>query len=146
MGQRQLLCIGRAIIRQAKILVMDEATASLDFNTGQFFFLNFLLSLVILIIFSDALIKQTVRECFASNTLITIAHRLDTIVFFYSIIFYMKFLFNCIAQQMDSDRIMVFEQGKLIEFDTPSNLMGNPNSKFALLVAAAQKSFNNYGK
>jgi len=103
-GQRQLLCLGRALLRGTKILVMDEATASLDFKT-------------------DALIKATVRECFASKTLITIAHRLDTI--------------------FDSDRVMVFEEGKIAEFDTPTALMANPNSKFSLLVAAAQKSLKN---
>jgi len=94
-GQRQLMCLGRALLRKTKILVMDEATASLDFKT-------------------DALIKTTVRECFASKTLITIAHRLDTI--------------------LDSDRVMVFEQGKIAEFDSPVTLMANPSSSFFSLV------------
>jgi len=100
-GQRQLLCLGRALLRRSKILVMDEATASLDFNT-------------------DAHIKATVRECFTAKTLITIAHRLDTV--------------------LDSDRVIVFEDGKIAEFDSPSALLVNPGSKFSLLVAAAQKS------
>jgi len=100
-GQRQLLCLGRALLRKTKILVMDEATASLDFNT-------------------DTLIKATVRECFAEKTLITIAHRLDTI--------------------LDSDRVMVFDAGKIVEFDSPSALLSNPTSRFALLVEAARQS------
>ena len=72
------------MLRHAKILVMDEATASLDFNTGMllfpFFPFVFTSSVFILFYSSDALVKTTVRECFASKTLITIAHRLDTIV------------------------------------------------------------------
>lgn len=86
-GQRQLLCLARAVLRKPKVLVMDEATASLDYA-------------------ADAMIKQFIRKEFSKNsnmTTITIAHRLDTI--------------------LDSDRIMVFDQGMLVEFDSPRVLL-----------------------
>ena len=79
-GQRQLLCVGRALLRGSKILVLDEATSSVDLT-------------------SDAQIQDMVRTEFHSKTLITIAHRLWTIIGY--------------------DRVAVFEQGALAEFDTP---------------------------
>jgi len=94
-GQRQLLCISRALLQNAKIVVMDEATASIDMET-------------------DNCIQKTIREAFKEYTVITIAHRINTII--------------------DSDRIMVLEKGKLIEFDTPYHLLNNPNSLFTSLV------------
>lgn len=94
-GQRQLLCIGRALLRNSKILVLDEATASIDLQT-------------------DELIQKTIRESFASCTVMTIAHRLHTII--------------------DSDRIMVLEKGRLMELDAPATLLTNPNSLFYQLV------------
>ena len=60
-GQRQLLCLARALLKQSKILVMDEATSSVDFEM-------------------DAKITQTIKECFDSTTMIVIAHRLATIM------------------------------------------------------------------
>lgn len=99
-GQRQLFCLARAILRQTKILVLDEATASVDLET-------------------DALIQHTVRTEFADRTVLTIAHRLNTII--------------------DSDRIMVLDQGELVEFDTPRNLLSDKDSRFTGLCRQTGK-------
>jgi hypothetical protein len=88
-GQRQLICIARALLRQSKIIVLDEATAAVDNET-------------------DALIQTTLRTCFADCTVLTIAHRLNTI--------------------MDSTRVMVLDAGYLVEFDTPHNLLQKPGT------------------
>ncbi len=83
-GQRQLLCMARALLRKAKVLVLDEATSNVDTA-------------------SDALIQETVRAAFADCTVLTIAHRLHSI--------------------LDSDRILVLEDGRVKEFDTPEHLL-----------------------
>ncbi|XP_041065533.1 canalicular multispecific organic anion transporter 1 [Carcharodon carcharias] len=83
-GQRQLLCLARALLRKSKILILDEATAAIDLET-------------------DDLIQTTVRTEFADCTVLTIAHRLHTI--------------------MDSTRVMVLDAGRIVEFDTPSTLL-----------------------
>ncbi|PRP77615.1 hypothetical protein PROFUN_00476 [Planoprotostelium fungivorum] len=90
-GQRQLLCLARAILRKSKILIMDEATAAVDFET-------------------DSLIQQTIRQEFKNTTVLTIAHRIHTI--------------------MDYDRIVVLDAGRVAEFDTPDNLLANPKGIF----------------
>lgn len=82
-GQRQLLCVARALLQGSKILVLDEATSSVDLQ-------------------SDALIQDMIRNELSEKTLITIAHRLWTIISY--------------------DRVAVFDHGKLAEFDTPLNL------------------------
>jgi ABC-type multidrug transport system fused ATPase/permease subunit len=87
-GEKQLLCLARSIIRKSKIVLLDEATANID-NT------------------SDQIIQQTIRQEFQDSTVITIAHRLDTII--------------------DSDRIIVMDSGKIVEFDTPHALLNRPS-------------------
>eukprot|EP00980_Cylindrotheca_fusiformis_P028088 scaffold22578_cov164-Cylindrotheca_fusiformis.AAC.14 len=94
-GQRQLLCIARSLLRKPKILVMDEATASIDNET-------------------DAAIQKMVRENFADATVLTIAHRLNTI--------------------MDSDRVLVLDDGKVVEWDTPENLLAKGEGHFWAMV------------
>jgi ATP-binding cassette subfamily C (CFTR/MRP) protein 1 len=100
-GQRQLLCIARSLLRHPKILVMDEATASIDNAT-------------------DALIQEMIRSNFEKATVLTIAHRLNTI--------------------MDSDRILVLSKGEIVEFDTPSSLLSRKESMFYAMVEESKAS------
>ncbi|OQV17378.1 Canalicular multispecific organic anion transporter 2 [Hypsibius exemplaris] len=97
-GQRQLICLARALLRKTKILVLDEATAAIDLET-------------------DALIQATISEKFADCTILTIAHRINTI--------------------MDSTRIMVLDQGKVKEFATPEKLLSDESGVFYSLAKAA---------
>ncbi|NXV09693.1 MRP2 protein, partial [Cettia cetti] len=83
-GQRQLVCLARALLRKAKILILDEATAAVDLET-------------------DNLIQTTIRSEFADCTVLTIAHRLHTI--------------------MDSNRVMVLHAGQIVEFGSPEELL-----------------------
>eukprot|EP00760_Papus_ankaliazontas_P023012 PhM_4_TR19114/c0_g1_i1/m.81065 len=95
-GQRQLLCLARALLKRTRILLLDEATASVDTE-------------------ADALIQRTIHECFTECTVLTIAHRLQTII--------------------DGDRVVVLDNGRLAEFDTPKKLLDNPDSHFHHMVA-----------
>lgn len=90
-GQRQLLCLARAVLRKTKVLVLDEATSAVDFET-------------------DELLQKTIRQEFKDCTILTIAHRLNTI--------------------MDSDRVIVLDAGRVVEFDTVPALIATPTSIF----------------
>nr|AHK05644.1 ATP-binding cassette transporter sub-family C member 1 isoform X5 [Tigriopus japonicus] len=90
-GQRQLICLARALLRKTKVLILDEATAAVDLET-------------------DDLIQSTIRKEFKGCTVLTIAHRLNTI--------------------MDYDRIIVLDKGRIEEFDSPQALLENPGSIF----------------
>ncbi|XP_053393095.1 multidrug resistance-associated protein 1-like isoform X1 [Mercenaria mercenaria] len=90
-GQRQLVCLARALLRKTKILVLDEATAAVDLET-------------------DDLIQHTIRTEFSDATVLTIAHRLNTI--------------------MDYTRVMVLDQGNIREFQSPQELLRNKDSIF----------------
>ncbi|KAF9979193.1 hypothetical protein BGZ73_004079 [Actinomortierella ambigua] len=94
-GQRQLLCLARALLRESRIIVMDEATASVDLAM-------------------DEKIQATIRNELGDSTLICIAHRLRTI--------------------MDYDRVLVLDQGQVMEFDSPLNLITNPSSRFRDMI------------
>jgi ABC-type multidrug transport system fused ATPase/permease subunit len=97
-GQRQLMCLARAVLRKTRVLVLDEATAAVDMET-------------------DELLQKTIRTEFKECTIFTIAHRLNTI--------------------MDSDRIMVLDKGRIVEFDTPQVLLATPSSIFYGMSKAA---------
>ena len=97
-GQRQLLCLARACLRKTRILFLDEATAAVDLET-------------------DDLIQATIRTEFADSTILTIAHRINTI--------------------MDSDKVVVMDEGKVMECDSPQNLLMNENSVFYSMAKEA---------
>ena len=97
-GQRQLMCLARALLRSSRLLLLDEATAAVDLET-------------------DDVVQATVRKHFSECTVLTIAHRLNTI--------------------MDSDRIMVLDNGTIKEFDTPQKLIENQDSMFYSLAKVA---------
>ncbi|XP_037025227.1 multidrug resistance-associated protein 1 isoform X2 [Bradysia coprophila] len=90
-GQRQLVCLARALLRKTKVLILDEATAAVDLET-------------------DDLIQNTIRTEFSECTVLTIAHRLNTI--------------------MDSDKVIVLDRGQIAEFAAPSELLQNKKSAF----------------
>ncbi|ODQ79638.1 hypothetical protein BABINDRAFT_167477 [Babjeviella inositovora NRRL Y-12698] len=90
-GQKQLMCLARALLNTSTVLVLDEATSSVDVQT-------------------DKIIQETIRSEFASKTILTIAHRLDTV--------------------MDCDRIVVLDKGEVKEFDSPATLLADKNGIF----------------
>ncbi|KAF7849839.1 hypothetical protein BT93_L0230 [Corymbia citriodora subsp. variegata] len=108
MGQRQLVCLGRVLLKKSKILVLDEATASVDTAT-------------------DNLIQQTLRHHFSDCTVMTIAHRITSV--------------------LDSDMVLLLDDGLVAEYDSPERLLDNKSSLFAQLVAEytmrSKSSFGN---
>jgi ABC-type multidrug transport system fused ATPase/permease subunit len=100
-GQRSLICLARALLRNTKILVLDEATAAVDVET-------------------DELIQKTIRKEFKDRTILTIAHRIKTV--------------------MDNDKILVLDRGQVAEFDTPSRLLakGEDSVFYKLAVQAGE--------
>ncbi|KAI6116284.1 ABC transporter type 1, transmembrane domain-containing protein [Pisolithus sp. B1] len=95
-GEKQLLCMARAILKRSRVL----ATASVDYAT-------------------DELISKTIRQEFATSTILTIAHRLRTVI--------------------DYDRVMILDTGRIVEFDRPATLLADPNSSFYRLCKATGK-------
>ncbi|XP_008800828.2 LOW QUALITY PROTEIN: ABC transporter C family member 14-like [Phoenix dactylifera] len=100
-GQRQLLCLGRVMLKHSRILFMDEATASVDSQT-------------------DAVIQKIIREDFSACTIISIAHRIPTV--------------------MDCDRVLVIDAGLAKEFDKPAKLIERPSLFGALVQEYANRS------
>ncbi|KAG5181922.1 P-loop containing nucleoside triphosphate hydrolase protein [Tribonema minus] len=90
-GQRQLMCMARALLRRAAVLILDEATANIDRET-------------------DTIIQETMKEGFQDCTILCIAHRLHTVVYY--------------------DKILVLEAGRVAEYDTPRHLLKDKSSRF----------------
>ena len=100
-GLRQLLLLARALLDRSRLLLMDEATANCDQET-------------------DARIQAVVRECFSRTTLLTIAHRLDTII--------------------DYDQVIVMADGRVAEDGPPASLLDDGESLFSALVDRGGKA------
>ncbi|ORX49051.1 hypothetical protein DM01DRAFT_1309068 [Hesseltinella vesiculosa] len=90
-GQRQLLCLARALLKRTSVVVLDEASSSVDFET-------------------DKNIQKSIRSELSNSTTLCVAHRLNTVI--------------------DYDRILVLNDGQLVEFDTPWRLINKTDSKF----------------
>uniref|UniRef100_A0A8C8HMP8 ATP-binding cassette, sub-family C (CFTR/MRP), member 2 n=1 Tax=Oncorhynchus tshawytscha TaxID=74940 RepID=A0A8C8HMP8_ONCTS len=103
-GQRQLLCLARALLRKSRILILDEATAAVDLET-------------------DSLIQKTIRREFSYCTVLTIAHRLHSI--------------------LDSSRVMVLDAGKIVEFDSPSTLFNKQGHFYSMARDAGITTVDN---
>lgn len=93
-GEKQLICIARAILRKSKIVLMDEATSSIDYKT-------------------ETLIQQSINKVLSSSTVVTIAHRIKTII--------------------NYDKILVLANGEIVEYDTPKHLLQNSSGLFSEL-------------
>ncbi|CAK9179091.1 unnamed protein product [Ilex paraguariensis] len=95
LGQRQLVCLARVLLQRRRILVLDEATASVDTAT-------------------DNVIQKTIREQTSRCTVITVAHRIPTVI--------------------DNDLVLVLDEGSVVEYDSPDRLLRDNSSKFSKLV------------
>ena len=100
-GQKQLMCLARAILRKKKILVLDEATANVDMET-------------------DALIQKTIRKKFRNCTVVTVAHRLETV--------------------MTCEKIVVIKKGEITESGEPRVLLKNSEGELSRMVRAGRNN------
>ena len=96
-GEKQLICMARALLNKNKLILLDEATANID-------------------IITEERIQKALKEYFSQNTILMIAHRLNTIMF--------------------CDKVLVLDKGQIVEFDRLDHLMQNPNSKFGKMMKA----------
>jgi len=103
MGERQLLCLARALLRRSRVLLLDEATSAVDHRT-------------------DALIQGTLRSEFQGSTVLTVAHRVDTIA--------------------DYDRVLVLAEGRIAENAPPQELLKDPRTEFYKIWDAHQKGMS----
>ena len=103
-GERQLICLARALLQNKKIIIIDEATANVDLKT-------------------DQMIQETIRTKFHGCTVLTIAHRLCTI--------------------LDYDQVIVMENGKMVEMGKPHELLQNHDSYFFQVYRAHSQSLSN---
>ena len=99
-GQRQLLCMARALLENPKVLIMDEATSNIDGKT-------------------DNKIQTMLKEAFKECTVLTIAHRIDTILWY--------------------DKVLVMDKGKVLEYDSPKVLSTIDGSEFKALLTEYRK-------
>ncbi|KAG1715015.1 Multidrug resistance-associated protein 4 [Nymphon striatum] len=100
-GQQQLICLARAVLKENRIIILDEATSNVD-------------------VITDKIIQRTIRTKFKDFTVITIAHRIHTII--------------------DADVVVVMDNGKVIELDSPKNLVQNNNSNFYKMIMETEVS------
>lgn len=112
-GQRQLLCIARVILEDNKIIILDEATANIDPKYLKWNLLHFL-TLIAFVCRTDLLIQETIDKEFANCTIISIAHRIQSVARF--------------------NKILVLENGTVVEYDHPYVLLMNENGYFYRLL------------
>lgn len=123
-GQRQLVCLGRVLLKKSKVLVLDEATASVDTAT-------------------DNLIQQTLRQHFADSTVITIAHRITSVLDSDMVLLLDQGITTQNSEEftlvlLGFTNILLLNQshvGLIEEYDTPAKLLEDKASSFAKLVA-----------
>lgn len=115
-GQRQILCLARAILRKNRIIILDEATANVDLRFVSFRTFNLRPLVSNSFCSTDEMIQHTIREKFRDCTVIVIAHRLHTVI--------------------DSDRVLVMNAGTVVEFDAPYSLMQKENGVFRSMTSA----------